>query len=535
MVDGSITSSAQKSSSGRRVTWIRWLVPSTADLIFVVLICSLCFTALATKLLNDAGIGWHIRTGEIILSTHQIPRVDPYSSIMAGKPWVAWEWLYDVAVGALDSKLGLNGVVWLNVLFIAAAFSWTFRLATNRGTNLLAALVLVLLAISASMIHVLARPHVVTWFFVVMWFSILDCSERESLAGKLAAKKNWLWFLPISMVVWVNVHGGFLLGLVLCVAFWIGAFWTWRTTKETGFDYSVRKIALGRHLRDLSWVTVLSAAATFVNPYGWRLHEHIFSYLTNTFFMDHIEEFQSPNFHFVAQKCFLVLLILTWATVAISGRRLNVSEGLLTMFAMYSGLYASRNLPIASILLVLTVGPLLPGFSALSHFTERMSTVDADLRGHIWSVVAVAFVLVVDVNGGRMAGKLLADAHFDPSRMPVTAVDYVEKSGLREPVFTPDYWGGYLIYRLYPNTKAVIDDRHDLYGEQVMTSYLKIVRPQPGWDDFLREYDVSCIMMPRNAEITAVLKETSGWKSIYSDNVAVIFEKADSEHQSSRP
>jgi hypothetical protein len=163
-----------------------------------------------------------------------------------------------------------------------------------------------------------------------------------------------------------------------------------------------------------------------------------------------------------------------------------------------------------------------------------MSAVDSGLRGHIWPILVVVFVFLVDLNGGAFAGKLLADAHFDSNRMPVGAVDYVEKSGIRQPVFAPDYWGGYLIYRLYPKNKVLIDDRHDLYGEQAMASYLKSIHPQPGWDDFLREHDVSCIMMPKNAQITAMLKETPGWESVYSDKVAVIFMKSGSVRPSSR-
>ena len=78
-------------------------MPSVADLIFVAVLCALLFTPLSVKLLGDAGIGWHIRTGQQILHTRSIPRVDSFSSVMQGKPWFAWEWLYDVLVGLLDS------------------------------------------------------------------------------------------------------------------------------------------------------------------------------------------------------------------------------------------------------------------------------------------------------------------------------------------------------------------------------------------------------------------------------------------------
>ena len=526
MPDGSISSLPQKSPAS---TWVRWALPAASDMIFVVLLGSLCFTGLAAKMLGDAGIGWHIRTGQQILSTHRIPRVDPYSSIMSGKRWIAWEWLYDAIVGALDSAVSLNGVVWFNAFVIAATFAITFQSMITRGTKFFAALFLILLAISASMIHVLARPHVLTWLFVVIWFTILDGSEQESMTAKIAARSRRLWLLPTTMVIWVNLHGGFLLGLVLCAIFWLSALWSWRATART-FDDTLLRLACGKRLRDLSAATLLCAAATFVNPYGWALHRHIFSYLRNPFLMDHIEEFQSPNFHQLAPRCFLALLLVTFAALAIRKRPLKTSELLLVLFAIYAGLFASRNIPVASILLVLIVGPLLPPLRALSKLSNRMTTVDSTLRGHIWVIVAVVFVIFVDFNGGRFAGKVLANAHFDPGRMPVAAVDHLESIRISSPVLTPDSWGGYVIYRLYPGSKVLLDDRHDLYGEQVLASYLKMFRAQPGWDDFLRDHNITCVLMPRNAAISAMLSQAPGWKSIYSDNLAIMFVRSDSQN-----
>ena len=326
------------------------------------------------------------------------------------------------------------------------------------------------------------------------------------------------------MVIWANLHGGFLLGLVLCTIFWCSALWCWHATART-FDDTLLRLACGKRLRDLSGVTLLCAAATFVNPHGWALHRHIFSYLRNPFLMDHIEEFQSPNFHQLAPRCFLVLLLVTFAAVAIRKRALKTSELLLLLFAIYAGLFASRNIPVASILLTLVVGPLLPPLRALSKFSKKMTAVDSSLRGHIWVVVAVILVLFVDFNGGRFAGKVLANAHFDPTRMPVAAVDHLQTMGISDPALTPDSWGGYVIYRLYPRNKIVLDDRHDLYGEQILALYLKMYRAQPGWNDFLRDHDVTCVLMPRNAAISAMLSQTPGWKVVYSDDLAIMFIK----------
>jgi hypothetical protein len=222
------------SSRGLAHNYVRWLIPSIADLIFISLLGLLCYTILSVRLLGDAGIGWHIRTGQLILASHAIPRVDPFSSTMAGHPWFAWEWLYDVLAGWLDTVAGLNGVVFFTALIIALTFSWAFRLLLGQGTNFLVALILVLLATSAAMIHFLARPHVVSWLFTVLWFWVLESSETRGRLASAHHRRHLLWLLPPFMLLWVNVHGGFLLGFILLGIYWLSTVWHWAGSSRTG-------------------------------------------------------------------------------------------------------------------------------------------------------------------------------------------------------------------------------------------------------------------------------------------------------------
>ena len=517
MADGSITSSATSSPSGTPLL-LRWVMPSTADLFFLAILGTLVFTPLSVKLLNDAGTGWHIRTGQLIVSTHKIPEFDPFSGQIMF-PWFAWEWLYDVVVGLLNTWSGLNGVVWFTAVVIAAVFAWTFRLLLARGANLAVGTLLTLLAIGASMIHFLARPHVLSWFFVVAWFWILESTESNATES---VRNRRLWLLPLLMVVWVNVHGGFLLGFVLLFSYWLGSVWTWRSLSESRIEESLEKIAAGKRSRDLILVGLASAVGSLVNPYGWKLHEHIYAYLTNRFLMSHIDEFQSPNFHNIAPQCFLVLLLIAIAVLAVCGRRLRLSHIPIVLFAIYAGLYSARNIPISSILLVLIIGPHVAsmGFPV---FLERMRAVESRLRGHLWPVAATVVTFVIATVGGR-----LMDAHFDPHRMPVEAVNYLEKTGTRAPILSPDYWGGYLIYRLYPHNRVVVDDRHDfyshedLYGGEFLKSYLTMMNVEPGWEKFLKWHD-DCVVMPKRSPLAAIMGKTSDWKTVYADDVAIVF------------
>jgi hypothetical protein len=531
---------------------MRWLLPSVSDLIFVSLFCLLVFTSLSPRLLGDAGIGWHIRTGQIILSSHSVPRVDPFSSSVAGNPWFAWEWLYDVIVGRLEGAFGLNGVVVFTAFIIALTFSLAFSMLLRRRTNLGLALVLILLAASASMIHFFARPHVVTWLFTLLWFWILDSSKGNAGALHLhsaehppskKAPYNFLWLLPVTMVLWVNMHGGFLIGLVLLGIYWFAGVWACMRPAKHGFDEAMTKIRARRGVRNLTLIGLCSLGVTLINPYGIQLHIHIYRYLSNPFLMNHIDEFQSPNFHYVAQKCFAVVMLLTLIALAAQGRarrKLALSEGLVILFAVYSGLYASRNIPTSSLLLILIIGPRLSdaiaGFSdqqplpgvfrvlrTPARFFKRMQAIEGVLRGHLLPATAVLLICLIAMHGGNLGSRPLISARFDDKRFPAGAVNYIAAQNFTGPAFSPDAWGGYLIYRLYPGVKVVIDDRHDFYGEPFLRSYLKAIHVEPDWRVFLDQYPAECLILPENSALANILKETAAWQLTYRDDVAVVF------------
>lgn len=532
--------------NNRQSHWLRWFMPSIVDVLFVALALMLACTSLSSRLLGDAGIGWHIRTGQLILANHAIPHVDPFSSSLNGHPWFAWEWLYDVIVGELDAAAGLNGVVAFAAIVIALTFSLALWLLVKRGTNVVLGLILTLLAISASMIHFFARPHIVSWLLTVIWFWILDSHERGIVKPVkrpvLSAASNrrfqLLWLLPATMLFWTNMHGGFLVGFILLAAYWLGAGWDYVKPTKDRFENVLAKIEAAGRLKDLTLAGALSALATVINPYGLNLHLHIYEYLSNRFLIDHIDEFQSPNFHLIAQECFALLLLLAVVDAATRSRSRTprVSEGLIILVAVYSGLYASRNIPISSLLLILVIGPWLSEGLRLTQsgeietrsqsprYVRLLQRIHAiEVGGYVWPLAAVIVVGWLVFHGGDAGGRGYLHAQFSEKRFPVAAADYLEQRNITGPLFAPDSWGGYLIYRFYPRTKVVIDDRHDFYGEAFLKSYLKTIHLEPGWQDFLNSHPAEYLIVPRGSALANILAETTAWHSIYSDEVAVVY------------
>jgi hypothetical protein len=483
-------------------------------------------------LLRDGGTGWHIRAGQLMVKTHAIARTDPFSSTMAGQTWYAWEWLYDAMIAVVHSWFGLNGVVFFTAAIIAGTFALVLRVSVAEGGSLPVSLALVLLAIIASALHFLARPHVVSWLLAVIWFALLDGQSKQPL--RLSRRLFWL---PPLMLLWVNLHGGFLLGFALLAIYALSALVDYFASPQ---NRPATRAWLGR----LALLTGLSFAASLLNPFAYKLYLHVFAYLSNSFLMDHIVEFQSPNFHSGSARGFAALLILALVSACLAPRRLSVAHLLLLVFAASSGLYAARNLPVSSILLVLVLAPQISAaisdarqdarlaplgrrfFSRLQSFGTRMGDLELQLGAHLWVVVAFAVGLWTCAHGGRIGSVQLIDASFDSSRFPVEAVGVIQRDKGREPIFCPDWWGGYLIYRLYPERAVVIDDRHDLYGESFLRDYLKTIEGRPGWDGLLDRSEVDVVLMPIASPLTALLRQSSQWSVVYEDRVAVLFHRA---------
>lgn len=511
--------------------WFRFLAPSITDLIFIILLFAMSSGALAPRLLGDASIGWHIRNGERMLRTHSITRVDPFSVTMGGQTWYAWEWLYDAKIAGIHHWMGLNGVVFFTAVIIALTFALTLRLCLQRGADLPAAALLLALSLGVSMIHLFARPHVLSWLFTVIWFQLLDSSE----SANHAASQRRLWYLPALMLLWVNVHGGFVLGFALLGLYLLSAairYYRGRDGEESR--------SLVQRSKTLGIVTVASLAASLINPYGYELHVHVYRYLTSRWLMNHIDEFLSPNFHGVAQQCFVAILLITIVALAAARNKPSLSRVLVLLLATYSGLYAARSLPVSSLLFTLIVAPLwtqaltdarenqnlslrLRAFvSRWQEFTGRVRNVELGFRGHLWPVAAVFLGVLVCAHQGRLGTTQWMHAHFDPKHIPVQATDTIVERGIREPIFAPDSWGGYLIYRLYPENRVFVDDRHDFYGVDFLRDYLKAIRLTPDWDKFLNEKHVNWALLPAGSALANMLEETTQWNVVYRDGTAVL-------------
>jgi hypothetical protein len=457
-----------------------------------------------------------------------VPDRDIFSFTRPGQPWFAWEWLWDVLFGWLHLHAGMGAVVLASSLVLALTFALLFRMARLKS-DALVALLLTLVAAAGSAGHWLARPHLFTMLFTVIFYSIL---ERSSGAPGVPRR---LWLLPPLMVLWTNLHGGFFVGILLIGAYAAGEFAV-LLRPSTGGD---RRLGLRRG-RHYLYAAAGCGVATFINPYGYRLHEHICSYLADGFYRGNIMEFQSMNFQ-SGQARYLEILLVAGAVAAFG----HLRRGRLVwplLFAMWAhlALYSARNVEIFVLLAappaaamvsdglrrmpaLRLAGWLRRGLESLAFFTQEWNTFDSGPRWHAASAVVVLILAALVYAPQSPAA---CRAAYDPKSFPVAAAGQLEKDGLLGGLFTEDLWGGYMIYREYPRGRVFIDGRSDFYGPEFAGKYMKAIGAQAGWERYLGRYGVETIMLPPDAPLAGALRQSAAWRLVYDDGVALIFRPA---------
>ncbi len=458
---------------------LRWWVP---DLAFatacITLLCCLFLFQGYQQLFRDSDAGWHIRNGETILATATLPRTDPYSFTRAGQPWYAWEWLADVAVGALHRSLGLNGVAVFYAAAISAGVWLWFRLHWALGGNFLIACAMAPLLLSTCNIHWLARPHVLSWLFLLM--AIFPRRPNLILVAAVTA-------------LWANVHASFFMAPVIALIF-------------LGQSLIAREGTSRYYLKAFA----IAAIAPLLNPYGVNLYVHVFRYVTDSELLSRIGEFQSFDFHSAGagQIIAAVLLGIIGGTLALTQKRFDHFALAILISAM--ALRSARALPLSALLLLPIANAAITrwlGACAFLAYGDNLREQDARFQG----LALAPFVIVA-------AFCLTPQAAFPPDQFPVAAYSHIPANAR---LFAPDKFGGYLIYRSNGSLKVFFDGRSDLYGADFLKKYSRLVQVRPGWREYWESFHFTHALVPADAPLLPALEQI-GWRPAYQDKTATL-------------
>ncbi len=501
--------------------------PSLTDLAFLIPIVALFgFGDAARTLLADCDTGWQIRTGDWILQHGQVPHKDIFSFTMPDQTWFAWEWGWDVLFSMIHSKWALSGVVLANSAILGLVAILLYRLVRRQAANDALAFLVTSIALFASSVHWLARPHMVSWLFILAFLHLIDRAEHKNTLV--------LWWCPIITLFWTNIHGSFFLSPAFLLVY--GA-----VNALQGLLFRSRQRSIWQALleqRSYFLCGLACLAVSLANPYGWHLHEHVMRYLLDAKQLDQISEYASINFHSPAALRFEVLLILGVCAAWHAFAKMQCTQGLMILLWAHLALNSARNIPV----FVFVAAPPIAAFlsASLRRVSEKKEAGRLPgIAGALLSFgqdfrpfervervpmlpVAVLALIAAGLGLGLAGQPRISD--FDSRDFPSAAASIIGKLA-RPRVFTFDQWGDYLAYRFFPQRMAFVDDRSDFYGAAFTEKWVKAFGASYEWHSELSRFSIDTVLLKTNTPLASVLKESSEWSPIFDDGRAILFRK----------
>ena len=518
-----------ESSSKAQTNWM----PSVGDIIFV-LILMLLFVRMPNFIFGDGSTGWHLVTGHYVLDHMQPPRVDLISYSFSDKPWVAYEWLFDAGIALMDKLAGLKLVAVACCSAIAGLFLLLYEDCRKRGCHFLIAMVLCVMGALISAIHWLARPHLVTFFAVYIYTRFL----QDFFENKLSLKKLML-ILGATMLIWVNSHPAFLMGIVIVGIYLVSDLLVYFSTSN-----SEARDQCFRRCKAFFFTLLVVLGVSFINPYGLELYKYILEYLQQTAVISQTDEYGSPVFHGQLQSVLLELLFFALAVGLVCTEKKPALPRLLTVLAYaHLTLTSKRNMPLFVIVSLPFIAELFANFrmtllSPLQNATlspmlaplkkllvstgETMNEMEFACTKHALPIVTVLILAISCLNNGHALGINMVTSDFDPKTKPTKTLDYLKAHNFDEKRgFTFDNWGGYIRYK--SGYHVFIDDRVDFYGQNYYLDYGNIATGQSNWKDTLNRYHIDWILFPNNSVLVANLKNDPDWSLVSEDEGACLY------------
>lgn len=429
--------------------------------------------------LRDNSFFTHLATGRLIVADGRVPTADPYSFTAFGDAWTVQSWLASAIYGGLERVAGL-GAVRLLMGLSTAALAWLVWRLSRPADQLVARLVIALPALGVGMVRWTERPLL----FGLLGLGVVLLAIQEEIDPR--------WLVP-TMWIWVNTHGSFPYAFVAIGCFAVGRW----------FDRSRPTV----ELRALLWAGVGTALAV-INPLGIRLLVFPARLLERSDSFTIIEEWRAPTWTEVGEQAFALQLAIAVVLLVWRGRSWRSAIPLLVFTAL--AFQSSRNILQASLV-------LLPGMAVAA---KGLGSIDSHASAPILRRARVLMVAVISL---FVVAGLVATPNVDLDAYPTRSLAWMRANDLLDVddrVVTPETVGNFMEARYGPDeVRTYLDDRVDMYPEQVLRGYLRLVDPDGDYQATLDEVEPTAVLWTASSPFGRWLADpANGWDVVHRDD-----------------
>jgi hypothetical protein len=457
--------------------------------IFLISFACVYYLSNAELLLGHYDLGWHLAAGDLIRDRGNIPFQDPWSFTLADKQWYNLSWLWDVIASVLFQYTKFDGLVLFVVACGAVIVGYLASVCLSSGASAIAVCISVFSACllypsfeAAPNIYLAASPNTSTMLFCVIFYA--ECLKRTRC-----------FLLPVVMVLWANLHGGFLLGFLI-----VGIFFGVALLRRDWVNFKIYSFAgLG------------CIIATFINPLGWHIYEGVATTLGH-FVQAYITEWWSYFGNMTVPGSIPgIIYILIFIALELrnkSSRPIPLESRLLSWLFLFLGLYQFRYMAFffifSTVPLALHIDRLLP--KQLNNFNIQRALLAAGIVG--LCALPLTFMQIKPVLGlPEMLSEqdaLYLQTHFSGARVL-------------------NNWnvGGILIFRTRGAVPVFVDGRAaTAYPDALLRDYFKLAEleiDETAWDTALEKYQINAVLWVKAHEaLRRFLVDKRGWKEEYA-------------------
>lgn len=503
----------------------------------------MAFAVGLTKI-GNIDIWWHLKTGEVILETLSIPKMDIFSYTAAGAPWVNHEWLFQVlahltyGLGGIDLLIILKFLITLGIAGLSFA---TIRTVTrsNNWASLGTMFILI------DMCHrILIRPFIFSLLFTSLFLFVLM---------RFRSKENcrYIWALPLIGVIWINIHGGGILGPVIIFCFALGETLHRQLLKIRFFE--TQSGTPPGQAKKLWILTAFCTSACLINPYTYEVFIFPFTHADMTSILLNTNEWL-PIFHdsldgMPVHIIFRAFLFVTPIAYLLNIRRLNAVFLLLTALSTYM---LKNGIRFEAYFLIINVPIVAYNLSCLGIF--RRSSVRHPLPS--WIIICMLTLTAAFMNFRGMPTSLkfksmsenakkwhvILGIHkegmnrFNNPGFGILdfldfdgVIDFLEKNDIHGNVLNNMGMGSQLIFRRWPKDRVFIDGRTPVYGNDYFKNYLSIFRTASNFNRLDDRYKFDYLVLRGGGKAWQEktfhewLNDDDRWKLVYYNYDGIVY------------
>lgn len=447
---------------------------------------------------------WQIATGRLIWQVQGVPHVDPFAWTSAGRDWVEHEWLTDLLYFGLYQTGGFLAIRLFFTAMWLTGIAQLQRLLTRAGSSPLATLTMLVATVGLCSRQFIPAPSTISLFFALSLVSILKPWQPKLKATQIIAA-------TLVFYVWCNMHSVAMLALGV-LALWVA-------------------VGLFQSQLPKSRVVLFAAcvAVSFLTPYGIKIHHYA---LAGPKIAQAIDEWQpllaSAYVGALEKTLFVGIVILFVVSVAA-----RIRQGSFAAWQKSPRLFADLA-AVACIALAFKHARFIwLGAVPLAIATRAFANELSQVRVPSWQRAGGTALLLaaILINFGwtpDKATQLLQPSyyrvHIRPGAVPEGAADYLLTHRLEGRMFNHYIWGGYLLFRLFPEYRVFIDGRTVLHGADLVQDELHISHGAPDAPALLDRYGIRT-MVVEPGYMTPEVAATRGWQVMYRDRSAMVLHR----------